>query len=290
MNLSKNDIRKLLSDIPEFDYEAQLTLHYLTPGITNKSYYLKLADSEYVLRINNPESDRLGLDRAREIKIMSDVASLELAPVNIYYHETSNFFLSKWIPGETWSNQQIQKQVNLNRLAQQLKQLHNLPCQSLPRVDLLKRLAHYRSMILARHSNLPAIEQRLLSYTLNSLIPKLCSPSLCLCHNDLLSVNILESKNHHIHFLDWEYAAVNEPMFELAVICRGNQLTAENQQYFLQAYLGENFDQFVLDFDAWCWFYDYLSLLWGLVILPKDCMLPESLDRQLQQLMDKLPL
>ncbi len=45
----------------------------------------------------------------------------------------------------------------------------------------------------------------------------------------------------------------------------------------------------IKEFEIWCWIYDYLSLLWGLVILPVDAPLPDNLNQQFQQLMDKLP-
>lgn len=287
---TKDEIRTLISEVPGFDSTVNLTFQYLAEGITNENYWLNINGCQYVLRINNPDSERLGLDRNAEIKIMSEVSSLNLSPEHIFYSQKSNFYFSKWIAGEVWRNHDLQKQINLNRLAQRLKQLHNLPSHAFPRMDLIKRLDLYRTMVQKRHGDLPSIEKRILSYTINRLGTMNHSLSACLCHNDLVVANILETTEQKICFLDWEYAAVNEPLFELAVICKGNQLSEENRLYFLQAYLGDATYQITEELEMWCWFYDYLSLLWGLVILPEDIQLPVNLIERLQQLYENRPL
>ena len=286
---TKDEIRTLISEVPGFESNTNLTFRYLAEGITNENYWLNINGFEYILRINNPDSERIGLNRDTEIKIMSEVSSLNFTPEHIFYSQKSNFYFSKWITGKIWSNNDLQKQINLNRLAQRLKQLHNIPSHSFPRIDLMKRLDLYRTMIQQRHGELPSIEKRILSYTINRLGIINYSLPACLCHNDLIAANILETSEQKICFLDWEYAAVNEPLFELAVICRGNQLSDENQLYLLQAYLGEDKNQIIEDFEIWCWFYDYLSLLWGLAILPEDIHLPTNLNDRLQQLFENRP-
>ncbi|MCP3675811.1 MAG: phosphotransferase, partial [Gammaproteobacteria bacterium] len=150
----KDEICKLISEVPEFDNNVNITFQYLPKGITNENYWIKINGYEYVLRINNPDSELLGLDRNAEIMIMSEVAPLNIAPEHIFYSQKSNFYLSKWIAGEVWCNNDLQKQINLNRLAQRLKLLHNLPSHSFPRIDLIKRLDLYRSMIQKRHGDL----------------------------------------------------------------------------------------------------------------------------------------
>jgi len=289
---TKDEIRNFLSYAPGLDHTAELKFRYLAQGITNENYWINLNGKDYVLRINSPDTERLELNRKNEIKILEQLKPLQLAPEHICYNKQHNFFLTKWLYGRVWDNNDLEKPVNLNRLAQRLKQLHSLPCLHLPRINISNRFDQYRKMIAIRHGKLPMIEQRLLPVAINLLSATGLNLSPCLCHNDLLSANILTSTiddTGRICFLDWEYAAVNDPLFELAVICRGNQLSSESQQYLLQAYLGETAGLHLREFNIWCWFYDYLSILWGLVILPEAIALPENLNQQFQQLMDNLP-
>jgi len=292
MSLSKDEIRKLLAQIPTIEHQQDFRFQYLADGITNENYWIKIDNAEYVLRINNPESQRLGLDRDNEVSVLKKVASLKLSTETVYYHKHKTFRLSKWLPGEVWNRNQLEKQVNLNRLAQRLKQLHSLPHQNFPVLDLLERLELYRKMVEQRLGRLPVIEQRLLSEAIKLVSTMQNTMPSCLCHNDLIAANILDTNiqgKSTICFLDWEYAAVIEPLFELAVICQGNQLSLSSQQYLLQAYLGNQAGHLIDSFANWCWFYDYLSLLWGFVILPADLPYPENLNELLENLFDTIP-
>jgi len=289
---TKDDIRKYLAEIPDFDHNATLKYHYLAKGITNENYRLSLNGKNYVLRINSPDTKRLGLQRKNEIRILQEVTPLSLAPEHVFYSEEQDFFLNKWLYGKIWEKTDLEIPINLNQLAQRLKQLHALPCHHLPRINIMNRIDQYRKMIVQRHGELPSIERRLITLAINILGTTGHALAPCLCHNDLLSANILTSStrnNKHVQFIDWEYAAVNDPLFELAVICRGNQLSNESQQYLIQAYLGETAELHLREFESWCWLYDYLSLLWGLVILPEDISLPDNISQLLQQLMDDSP-
>ena len=306
MSLLKHQIVELLSSVPFLKpvFESNLSdtndlnnfglrYHYLSDGITNENYWVRFNNVQYVLRLNTPESDRLGLNRSLETLIMEKVSKLNLIPEILFQNDQPNFRLSKWINGTAWTKESFKQQTNLDRLVQTLKKIHALPHLDIPSIDLFARLEHYRLMIQQRHGQLPNIEKLLFSKTakLYSNIQTLLKP--CLCHNDLSAANILETSiEHHsqLSFLDWEYAAVNDPLFELAVISVSNELTGTERQYLLQTYLGGSLDQQLsLTFDYWCWFYHYISLLWELVILPKNQAFPEDINQQFEWLIAKSP-
>lgn len=286
--LNQSEICRLLKTIVNLSIQGDINFRHLSQGITNESYWLVIDDKEYVLKIHNPDTDRLGLNRENEIQILTFLKPFDLCPETIFYSPEHNFTLSHWLPGKIWHNQELQHPPALLQLAQKLKQLHGMPCDNLPEIDLLKRLQHYRMMIQKRHGKLPGTELKVLT-SAHKLLASLQQilPS-CLCHNDLISANIL-SNNQNLYFLDWEYAAVNNPLFELAVITQGNQLSETNQQYFLEQYFGDKKAFFDNNYAVYCWFYQYLSLLWTLVIIPKENPLPENLDQSFQQLTDCLP-
>ncbi len=289
---TKDEIRHYLSLVPGLNHQAELTYQYLAQGITNENYKINLDGKQYVLRINSPDSNRLGIQRKEEVKVLNKISHLKLAPSHVFFSQEADFFLTRWIEGKIWKKADLEKEVNLNRLAQKLKQLHSQPSENLVPLDISSRLDLYRHMIRKRHGKLPKIEQRLIPQVISLLGAIGHSQTPCLCHNDLLSPNIITSNinnNETILFLDWEYAAIHDPLFELAVICQGNQLSQESQNYLLQAYLGDSAAVVSQEFELWCWLYDYLSLLWGLVILPEDISLPENLNQLFQQLTDTLP-
>ncbi|HKX57210.1 MAG TPA: phosphotransferase, partial [Xanthomonadales bacterium] len=58
----------------------------------------------------------------------------------------------------------------------------------------------------------------------------------CLCHNDLVAGNILEG-SQGLNFIDWEYAGLGDPWFDLAVVIEHHGLSESLEQGFVQAYL-----------------------------------------------------
>jgi thiamine kinase-like enzyme len=59
----------------------------------------------------------------------------------------------------------------------------------------------------------------------------------CLCHNDLLNANFLD--DGRLRILDWEYAGMGDPFFDLANFAVNHEFSEEQEALLLQAYFGE---------------------------------------------------
>ena len=297
MTLKKEDIRLLLSKVLNIDAHANLSYQYLSDGITNENYWIKLNGDEYVLRLNNPDAKSLGIDHLSELLILDKVSELNIAVKPFYNDAKKNIRLSHWQKGQSWKAESLEKPIQLNRLAERLKQLHKVSTQGLPVLDLIQRVDRYRSLIIKRRGNLSSLEQKLLQQAVQLIASMQYSMPSALCHNDLLTSNILEAEsktlsgNSHLIFLDWEYAAVGHPLFELAVICQGNNISQISKEYLLSAYVNASTsDIFYDEFEQWCWLYDYLSFLWGMAILPIDIALPDNIETMLESLLNRIPI
>ena len=62
---------------------------------------------------------------------------------------------------------------------------------------------------------------------------------LVFCHNDLNPMNIFLNKK--MKFIDWEYAGLNMPIYEIASIKKSFNFSSDQFKIFLKAY-GENFN------------------------------------------------
>ena len=69
-----------------------------------------------------------------------------------------------------------------------------------------------------------------------------------------------------VRLIDWEYAAVGDPLFDLAVVVRHHQLPAPIAGGFLRAYMGTPDRVTSERFEAFCQLYDLLSELWYLAV------------------------
>jgi thiamine kinase-like enzyme len=55
------------------------------------------------------------------------------------------------------------------------------------------------------------------------------------CHNDLLNLNFL-SENGKVYILDWEYAAMGDPLYDLANFCHHHHLDDGQFDVLMNAY------------------------------------------------------
>ena len=62
-----------------------------------------------------------------------------------------------------------------------------------------------------------------------------------LCHNDLLPANVVDDGDR-LWLIDWEYAGIGNPLFDLAGVAANFQLTDEESEDLLQCYLGGSSD------------------------------------------------
>jgi len=254
------NLKRYLDMVPELSSRMLLSYRHLTEGITNESYHLKFSKDEYVMKFFNHEAIDLGVDHKKELLIMSRVESLNIATTVIYIDLKEEFSIYRWIDGTFIQESFFDGSTNLKRLIQRIKQVHETEAEGLPEQDLIVRAKDYREKLLGQTA-CPELTSEDLLEQAERLVKESASviPD-CLCHNDLLATNILATDD--LHFLDWEFAGINSPMFELAVLCRGNNLNETQQDKVLAYYFDDDSKQHKVLLQKWMWLYDYIRLLW----------------------------
>ena len=58
----------------------------------------------------------------------------------------------------------------------------------------------------------------------------------CVCHNDLNPGNIMTAGNNEIRIVDWEYASIGDPLFDLAGLIITNGLPPSEENSLLERY------------------------------------------------------
>src|SRR5690606_2746336 len=62
--------------------------------------------------------------------------------------------------------------------------------------------------------------------------------SLRPCHNDLLPANLVDD-GERMRLIDWEYAAMGDPWFDLGNLAENNLLSERAERRLLELYFGE---------------------------------------------------
>jgi thiamine kinase len=83
---------------------------------------------------------------------------------------------------------------------------------------------------------------------------------LCLCHNDVHHLNVVD--DGRLWLIDWEYAGIGDPYFDLASVCSYHGFGEELRVALLRAYLGVVPTAALERLQQMCWLFDYIRDLW----------------------------
>lgn len=255
MNSGAGQVEQVLASIPGFS-QARVESR-LSNGPTNASYLLEKSGQRFVLRLDKPEARTLGLDRVNEKQVCEAVAEAGLALPLIHFDPVAGVYLRHFIPGRSWVASDLAVAANRQRLAELLRRLHSVKAVGKD-FDPLAAARRYATQSQEGQA-------RSILREAESLAAELAfePAARVLCHNDLVSENVLEGQQ--LMLIDWEYAAIGDPFFDLAVVVRHHDLDEPAALDFLAAYLGREVGQCDSQRLAWqCVFYQCLLQLWNL--------------------------
>ena len=247
------DAERAVTAIP--DFRSARVEARLSDGPTNASFLVENKGRPFVLRLDKPGARELGLNRANEQIVMREVARAGLAPEPVYSDLKTGVFLRRFLKGRSWTEADLSCPENLRRLASRLRELHRLPPAG-DHFDPLAAARRYQARLGTRESL--ALLQRA-----ERQVAKINAPQSArvLCHNDLVCRNIVEGEA--LMLIDWEYAAVGDPYFDLAVVVQHHGLGADGAEQFLRGYLQESFSmEAISHLQLQCRFYQSLLQLW----------------------------
>jgi len=224
--MNANDV---LAEIKSF--AGARVIGELAGGSASDSYLIERDAQKFVLRIDTATAEALGLDRVSETKILAFVSEHELGPKPEFADPRKGILITHYVEGRTWSETDLHESDRIAKLATLIRRLHGLNPIG-PAFNLPEKIANYAKII-------GTDEGHELAYDLYRRLSELSdSPaSQCLCHNDLTHANIVEGQR--LHLIDWEYAAIGDPFFDLATVAEHHQFDQGETDQLLGAYCGE---------------------------------------------------
>jgi len=249
---------QVLQAIPGFAMAR--VLGQLSDGPTNASYLLEQGSTRYVLRLDKPAAARLGLDRENEQQVYSALTASGLAPEAVVFDGSTGILLRPFLEGRSWTGSDLLLDGNLEQLATVLRKLHALPDVG-KRFEPLAAAKRYAAELGTEQAN-TIVRQAEVLYADMELKPA----AAALCHNDLLCQNILQTDDGQLVLIDWEYAAVGDPWFDLAIVIQHHRLDDRRAGCFVESYLGRPVTGREQEHLArQCRFYQHLLDLWNLL-------------------------
>lgn len=221
------DVRAILETIPGWS-DAAAKVAAVEGGLTNRAYRVYRANEQYLLRLEDGHTGAYGIDRDREFAIQSAAARRGLAPAVVYADPERGVLLCRYVAGRTWSREDLGDPQRLDAVAALLRSVHALPLAGhvLEPAEVGRRYLQG----LAGDDALYGRGAALVAW-LTDIGP---ADNVRCCHNDVVAGNLIEATG--LMLLDWEYAADNDPLFDLASLVAFHELDDAAARVLLAAY------------------------------------------------------
>lgn len=236
------------------------TCKEMTNGFCNENYAINDA---FVLRLPKENSDET-LNYKHEKLVYEKIEKLNISEKIVYFNEDNGVKISKFVHNarqykETPTNEQI------GFVAKTIKKLHNSEIKVPFGYQMFYRLSVYKKELF---------EDEYINFKYEKSIIKevqkiFAKDKMVLCHNDLVQNNLLFKFNSLV-IIDWEYAGMNNPYFDLASFISENNLNAEQEELFLKKYFGSKYNQLKKRrVETFIKFLDILFYYWALYYYKK---------------------
>lgn len=231
-------------------------------GITNHNLKVTRRDGVFVLRVAGRNTDLLGINRSAELTATRVAAAVGVGPEVVQFIEPEEWLVTRFIEGPTPSPGLFRQPVHLARVATALRAFHCGPPIT-GQFHALTVVETYRDTALGRGATLPAAFAA--AHEVGRRISRLrASQAPRPCHNDLLNANFIDDGDR-LRIVDWEYAGMGDPFFDLANFSINHELDADGRAMLLAAYLGEVSIEALATLDLMRFMSDFREAMWAVV-------------------------
>jgi thiamine kinase-like enzyme len=234
----RDTLVEALQRLPELAGQEPV-LTALSGGITNRNYLVTVAGrrERYVIRLAGNDTHLLGISREVEHAATVAAAGVGVGPEVVAFIRPEGYLVTRFIEGSPVSEAQVRERETLTRVADSLRRIHQGP--PIPGLFIPLRIVEaYRALAMARGVRIPVEYELAAAIGRRIELACLADPvELRPCHNDLLNANFIDD-GARIRIVDWEYAGMGDPAFDLGNFSVNHDLTAEEDGALLEAYAG----------------------------------------------------
>ncbi len=239
----------------------------LKDGPVTQVFHCVFEGVKAVIRLDLPISQTLGLDRFSEVELLKYMEVLADTPKILFAAPENGVLVWQYIPGVTLEDETTRPIKIASSIGALLGNLHKLNAPAfLPTFSSF--IDRYRDL-LAAEMNHPIIHKGF------ALFDSLSNEQafMVLSHNDINPGNLLLGEK--LFIMDWEYASLNHPYFDLASSIENFALNNEQIKEFIQSYETNGVAVDLAELVLWREFSLYLSFFW-LMIIEKYATISET--------------
>ena len=193
-------------------------------GITNHNFKVVVDGDVLVLRIGGKDTGLLGIDREHEHEAALMAARLGVGPEVVRFAD--GVLVTRFVEGEVG-------RADPAAVGILLKRLHGAPAVA-GRFDSFRVVEAYAATATGHGRSLPDSYGTAHELACQIEARRAAAPVVT-CHNDLLAANFIDD-GERIWIVDWEYAGMGDPFFDLANFAVNNGLDEDGERALLEAY------------------------------------------------------
>ena len=237
---------------------AVATFEPIAGSLSNFAWHVSVPGEDRFVRYARAGNERLGADLHAEGEILQLVARAGLAPRVVRCDPSARLLVTQWIAGATDDPAAADGDRTIRQVAALLCRLHELtPPPGLRVVDFGVQ-ARRLEAALPTQAVRPALAA-CAGEVLSRLGPGRADT---LCHHDVHAQNLVTEPDGRLWLVDWEYAGLGDPVFDLASCASQLELPAAGAGLLCDEYFraGGTVARKRLDLARWA--FDYVQWLW----------------------------
>jgi thiamine kinase-like enzyme len=228
------EISKALAAIPGLATGEDATIERIG-GLTNRNYKISLGPERYVLRLAGAGTSDY-IDRAAEAHNARVAAAAGVNAEVLHFEVEGGTMLARYIDSLTMSEAAFKDLGRVERASRAFRRMHRFTEPFAGRFDVFAQIDEYLALLHRNNARIPdgyeALQKEAdAARQVLGERPAALAP----CHNDPLAENFLDAADR-MYLVDWEYAGMNDPMWDLGDLSVEAAFGPEQDEALLRAY------------------------------------------------------
>lgn len=230
------DLARVVAAIPVWA-GLEVRAEALPGGITNRNFRLEAGGQTFVVRIAGRDTELLGIDREAERRTAEAAAAAGVAPEVFAVLPEHGALVTRFIQADPLPPEDLERREVLGAVVASVKAIHAMtPIPST--FDVFRVVREYRAVAERHGVRIPPAYAEALRVA-DAIADAFARAPIASrpCHNDLLNANLL-MLGDRVFIVDYEYAGMGDPFFDLGNLSINNGISEDAQIALLELYFG----------------------------------------------------
>lgn len=251
--LIKQKIEKLLSKEEEIVNVERLG------GMTNNNYLVETTNRKFIVKFFGKGTDKL-INRIAEKNNLENLRDLELDVENYIFDIEEGIKVNEYIENAITFDAHYIKTKN-KEVAGILQKVHGSGKELEGEFKIFDEIKKYEDLIQGeiKYAYYDKIREKV--FGLKAHLEEIGIDRKS-CHIDLVPENFIEDENGRVYLIDWEYSAMNDPMWDLAALFIESNYRKSEEGDFFKYYYSEKTPVSIAKIMIYKILQDFLWSLW----------------------------